>query len=102
MRRAGRTREDGHGCEASCSRPGSDGGGGGRDHDGAVGGGKFRSAFQLPHRALFRGGDRHLQRLGDYLTMLNERDGGIGGAPIIVEECETGYDTKKGVEMCTL
>ena len=31
--------------------------------------------------------------LGDYLTMLNERDGGIGGAPIIVEECETGYDT---------
>jgi branched-chain amino acid transport system substrate-binding protein len=36
--------------------------------------------------------------LGDYLTMLNERDGGIGGAPIIVEECETGYDTKKGVE----
>ena len=30
--------------------------------------------------------------------MLNERDGGIGGAPIIVEECETGYDTKKGVE----
>ena len=36
--------------------------------------------------------------LGDYLTMLNERDGGIGGAPILVEECETGYDTKKGVE----
>jgi len=36
--------------------------------------------------------------LGDYLTMLNERDGGIGWAPILVEECETGYDTKKGVE----
>jgi len=36
--------------------------------------------------------------LGDYLTMLNERDGGIGGAPILIEECETGYDTKKGVE----
>lgn len=34
----------------------------------------------------------------DYLTMLNERDGGIGGAKINVEECETGYDTKKGVE----
>src|SRR5229473_950074 len=34
----------------------------------------------------------------DYLTMLNERDGGIGGAKLIVEECETGYDTKKGVE----
>ena len=34
----------------------------------------------------------------DYLTMLNERDGGIGGVKINVEECETGYDTKKGVE----
>ena len=34
----------------------------------------------------------------DYLAMLNERDGGIGGVKLLVEECETGYDTKKGVE----
>ncbi len=34
----------------------------------------------------------------DYLNMLNERDGGIGGVKLTVEECETGYDTKKGVE----
>ena len=34
----------------------------------------------------------------DYLDMLNERDGGIGGVKLDVEECETGYDTKKGVE----
>ena len=34
----------------------------------------------------------------DYLTMLNERDGGIGGVRLVVEECETSYDTKKGVE----
>jgi branched-chain amino acid transport system substrate-binding protein len=34
----------------------------------------------------------------DYFTMLNERDGGIGGVKVNVEECETGYDTKKGVE----
>ncbi len=34
----------------------------------------------------------------DYLDMLNERDGGIGGVKVVVEECETGYDTKKGVE----
>src|SRR3954454_1809763 len=34
----------------------------------------------------------------DYLEMLNERDGGIGGVKLTVEECETGYDTKKGVE----
>jgi branched-chain amino acid transport system substrate-binding protein len=30
--------------------------------------------------------------------MLNERDGGIGGVKLVIEECETGYDTKKGVE----
>ncbi|MDB5533460.1 MAG: transporter permease, partial [Hyphomicrobiales bacterium] len=34
----------------------------------------------------------------DYLEMLNQRDGGIGGVKIAIEECETGYDTKKGVE----
>ncbi len=34
----------------------------------------------------------------DYLTMLNERDGGIGGVRIEIEECETGYETQKGVE----
>ena len=36
--------------------------------------------------------------MADYLNMLNERDGGIGGVKIVVEECETGYDTKKGLE----
>jgi branched-chain amino acid transport system substrate-binding protein len=34
----------------------------------------------------------------DYLSMLNERDGGVGGVKLIVDECETGYDTKKGLE----
>ncbi len=34
----------------------------------------------------------------DYLTMLNERDGGIGGVKINIEECETGYNAQKGVE----
>jgi branched-chain amino acid transport system substrate-binding protein len=34
----------------------------------------------------------------DYLTLLDQRDGGIAGAKLDVEECETGYDTKKGVE----
>jgi branched-chain amino acid transport system substrate-binding protein len=34
----------------------------------------------------------------DYLTMLNERDGGIGGVKIQIEECETGYNTAKGLE----
>src|SRR5205807_10194816 len=34
----------------------------------------------------------------DYLSMLNERDGGIGGVKIAIEECETGYKNEKGVE----
>ncbi len=34
----------------------------------------------------------------DYLAMLNERDGGIGGVKLAIDECETGYDTKKGLE----
>ena len=34
----------------------------------------------------------------DYFTLLNERDGGIGGVPARLLECETGYNTEKGVE----
>ncbi len=34
----------------------------------------------------------------DYFTLLNERDGGIGGVPVKMIECETGYNTEKGVE----
>jgi len=34
----------------------------------------------------------------DYFTMLNERDGGIGGVMTRVPECETAYNTEKGVE----
>ena len=36
--------------------------------------------------------------MSDYLQMLNQRDGGVGGVKIAIEECETGYDTKKGVD----
>ena len=34
----------------------------------------------------------------DYFTLLNERDGGIGGEKIRLIECETAYNTEKGVE----
>ena len=34
----------------------------------------------------------------DYFTMINERDGGIDGVKIKMIECETGYNTEKGVE----
>ena len=34
----------------------------------------------------------------DYFALLNARDGGIGGEPVRIVECETGYNTEKGVE----
>ena len=34
----------------------------------------------------------------DYFTLLNERDGGIGGVMTRLVECETSYNTEKGVE----
>ena len=33
----------------------------------------------------------------DYVTLLNERDGGIYGVPLVWEECETAYDVTRGV-----
>src|SRR5215472_772438 len=34
----------------------------------------------------------------DYLTLLNARDGGIHGVPLVWEECETVWDVDRGVE----
>ena len=34
----------------------------------------------------------------DYVTLINERDGGINGVRLVYEECETGYATDRGVE----
>lgn len=34
----------------------------------------------------------------DYMTMINERDGGLNGVKLGYDECETGYNTEKGVE----
>ncbi|HSF33151.1 MAG TPA: ABC transporter substrate-binding protein [Candidatus Tectomicrobia bacterium] len=34
----------------------------------------------------------------DYVTVLNERDGGINGVKLVWEECETVYDVERGVE----
>ena len=36
--------------------------------------------------------------VADYYALINERDGGINGVKLLVEECETGYATDKGVE----
>ena len=34
----------------------------------------------------------------DYLTLLNARDGGINGVPLVWEECETVFDDTRGIE----
>lgn len=34
----------------------------------------------------------------DYITLINERDGGVNGVKLQYDECETGYNTEKGVE----
>ncbi|WP_350335934.1 ABC transporter substrate-binding protein [Coralliovum pocilloporae] len=34
----------------------------------------------------------------DYIEMLNSRDGGVNGVKLGYDECETGYNTNKGVE----
>jgi branched-chain amino acid transport system substrate-binding protein len=44
------------------------------------------------------GGAPYADGYADYFTLLNERDGGIGGVMTSVPECETGYNTAKGVE----
>ena len=52
----------------------------------------YRTGAYAPNGIPFANG------AADYLTLLNERDGGINGVKLIMEECETGYATDKGVE----
>ncbi len=48
--------------------------------------------------AFAAGGIPNANGFNDYMHMLNERDGGIGGIKVEIEECETSYNTQKGVE----
>ncbi|MBV0891225.1 ABC transporter substrate-binding protein [Paracoccus sp. Z118] len=43
-------------------------------------------------------GNQYADGFNDYFTLINERDGGIGGEKILTPECETAYNTEKGVE----
>ena len=36
--------------------------------------------------------------MDDYFTLINQRDGGVGGVKLTWEECETAYNTDRGVE----
>lgn len=44
------------------------------------------------------GGTPIAHGFADYYALINHRDGGVNGVPIIYEECETGYKTDRGVE----
>ena len=52
----------------------------------------YRTGAYAPNGIPFANGFK------DYITLLNQRDGGIGGVPVVYEECEFGYNTKVGVE----
>src|SRR5258706_11060929 len=52
----------------------------------------YRSGPYAPNGVPFANG------YADYLTLVDERDGGINGVKIVFEECETGYSTDRGVE----
>ena len=40
-------------------------------------------------------GTQYADGFNDYFTLLNERDGGIGGEKVQTPECETAYNTEK-------
>ncbi|SDY73354.1 ABC transporter substrate-binding protein [Citreimonas salinaria] len=70
---------------------------------GATGGAAVAQELFVPNLAYRTGpfaatGIPIMNGQADYFTMLNQRDGGIGGVPVNAEECETGYSTEKGVE----
>lgn len=53
---------------------------------------QYRSGPYAPNGIPFANG------YADYLTMINERDGGINGVKIVYEECDTAYNNDRGVE----
>jgi branched-chain amino acid transport system substrate-binding protein len=52
----------------------------------------YRTGAYAPNGIPFANG------VADYIALLNERDGGINGVKINLEECDTGYATDRGVE----
>lgn len=44
------------------------------------------------------GGIQWADGFADYVSLLNARDGGINGVPLVYEECDTAYNNDKGVE----
>ena len=44
------------------------------------------------------GGSGFFGGIEDYMSLLNLRDGGINGVKLVWEECETAYNSDRGVE----
>ena len=61
-------------------------------HSQFIGGTVYRTGPYAP------GGIPWADGFSDYVSLLNERDGGINGVPLMYEECDTAYNTDKGVE----
>jgi branched-chain amino acid transport system substrate-binding protein len=64
----------------------------------AAGGEQFIPVLGVREGALKALGISMTNGFIDYLTLLNERDGGINGVTLVWEECETVWDATRGVE----
>jgi branched-chain amino acid transport system substrate-binding protein len=64
----------------------------------AAGGEQFIPILGFREGALRALGIPQADGLIAYLTLLNARDGGIHGVPLVWEECETVFDVPRGIE----
>ncbi len=64
----------------------------------AEGEGQFIGATVYRTGPYAPGGIPWADGFSDYIALLNARDGGINGVPLDLEECDTAYNTDKGVE----
>ncbi len=64
----------------------------------AAGDGQFIGATVYRTGPYAPGGIPWADGFADYVNLLNARDGGINGVALELEECDTAYNTDKGVE----
>src|SRR2546425_3333538 len=64
----------------------------------AAAGAQFLPVLSVREGAQRAGGIPQANGYIDYLTLLNTRDGGINGVPLVWEECETVFDVPRGIE----
>lgn len=57
---------------------------------------QFLPAFVYRTGPYAAGGSGFFGGFLDYLTLINERDGGVGGVRLVWEECETAYNVHRG------